>query len=48
LDLALDDRANEAALRAIDDALYGVMMIIDGVEGRRQGRLKSRSSSTRR
>jgi hypothetical protein len=33
LDPTLDDRAREAAARAIDDSLYGVMMIADGVTG---------------
>jgi hypothetical protein len=33
LDPALDERAREAAVRAIDDALYGMMMIADGVTG---------------
>ena len=33
LDPALDQRAKEVAIRAIDDAIYGVMMIADGVTG---------------
>ncbi len=33
LDPKLDANAREAATRAIDDALYGVMMVADGVTG---------------
>ncbi|MCZ7682761.1 MAG: hypothetical protein M5U28_29790 [Sandaracinaceae bacterium] len=33
LDPDLDESARAAALRAIDDALYGLMMIADGVTG---------------
>ncbi len=33
LDPKLDAHAREAATRAIDDALYGVMMVADGVTG---------------
>lgn len=33
LDRGLDDSAKEAAQRAIDDTLYGLMMVIDGVTG---------------
>jgi hypothetical protein len=33
VDGTLDDAAKQAASRAIDDALYGLMMIIDGVTG---------------
>jgi hypothetical protein len=33
LDPALDDHARAAAQKAIDDALYGLMMVIDGVSG---------------
>jgi hypothetical protein len=37
IDPTLDDAAKDAARRAIDDALYGVMMIIDGVTGALRG-----------
>jgi hypothetical protein len=33
LDPALDATARSAALKAIDDAVYGLMMVIDGVTG---------------
>lgn len=33
IDPALDAAAREAAERAIDDALYGLMMVLDGVTG---------------
>ena len=33
LDRALDATARAAALKAIDDAVYGLMMVIDGVSG---------------
>lgn len=33
LDAKLDPPAREAAFRAIDDALYGLMMVADGVTG---------------
>lgn len=33
MDPALEDAAKAAARKAIDDALYGLMMIIDGVTG---------------
>jgi hypothetical protein len=33
LDPSLDETARSAALKAIDDALYGAMMVIDGVTG---------------
>jgi hypothetical protein len=33
IDAALDDASKEVARRAIDDALYGMMMIIDGTTG---------------
>jgi hypothetical protein len=36
-DATLDERAKEAARRAIDDALYGLMMSIDGVTGALEG-----------
>ena len=34
LDPSLDDTAKKAALKAIDDTVYGLMMILDGVSGR--------------
>ncbi|MGH9224158.1 MAG: hypothetical protein ACRD2W_10355 [Acidimicrobiales bacterium] len=37
LDPALDDEARAAATRAIDDAVYGLMMVIDGVTGGLRG-----------
>ena len=33
IDRSLDDAAQQAARKAIDDALYGLMMVIDGVTG---------------
>jgi hypothetical protein len=33
LDPALDETARAAALKAVDDAVYGLMMVIDGVTG---------------
>jgi hypothetical protein len=33
LEAGLSDDARAAALKAIDDAVYGIMMIIDGVSG---------------
>ncbi len=30
---SLDETAREAACKAIDDALYGLMMVVDGVTG---------------
>ena len=33
LDPGLSDEARQAARKAIDDALYGVMLVIDGVTG---------------
>lgn len=36
-DAALDDRAKDAARRAIDDTLYGLMMVVDGVTGALRG-----------
>jgi hypothetical protein len=33
LEAGLSDNARAAALKAIDDAVYGLMMIIDGVSG---------------
>jgi hypothetical protein len=33
LDPSLNETARSAALKAIDDALYGAMMVIDGVTG---------------
>lgn len=33
LDSRLSDEARSAALKAIDDAVYGMMMVIDGVSG---------------
>ena len=37
LDTSLDAKAKAAALKAVDDALYGLMMIVDGVSGRLRG-----------
>jgi hypothetical protein len=37
IDPTLNDAAKDTARRAIDDALYGVMMIIDGVAGALRG-----------
>jgi hypothetical protein len=34
IDTALSDEARLAARKGIDDALYGLMMVIDGVSGR--------------
>ena len=34
IDPALDPVARAAAMKAIDDAMYGLMMVIDGVSGR--------------
>ena len=31
---ALDEASRDAALKAIDDAVYGLMMVLDGVTGR--------------
>jgi len=33
LSSALDDEARTAALEAIDDAVYGLMMVLDGITG---------------
>ena len=33
LDPGLDEAARSAALKAIDDAVYGLMMVLDGVTG---------------
>ena len=33
LDPSLDEAAKKAALKAIDDTVYGLMMILDGVSG---------------
>lgn len=37
VDERLDEVSRDAAFRAIDDALYGLMMLIDGVTGRLHG-----------
>jgi hypothetical protein len=37
VDEALDANAREAALKAIDDAPYGLMMVLDGVTGALEG-----------
>ena len=33
IDPGLDDKARAAALKAIDDTVYGLMMVVDGVSG---------------
>ena len=33
IDPSLSDEARQAAIKAIDDAVYGLMMVIDGVSG---------------
>lgn len=37
IDARLDESAKEAALKAIDDTLYGLMMVIDGTSGTLEG-----------
>ena len=45
IDPGLDESGRSAALKAIDDALYGLMMVIDGVN-RRSSQFRISGSSS--